>query len=101
MTENLDFKKFFLDFEKVNRVPITFVIKSEEESIDLIKKIKKDACKEFDEELVNIYMNLFEQVFTNLDLRKISNSLLGSHLIRDDFLKDLEKYFKVEYGHFD
>ena len=101
VTENLDFKKFFLDFEKVNRVPITFVIKSEEESIDLIKKIKKDACKEFDEELVNIYMNLFEEVFTNLDLRKISNSLLGSHLIRDDFLKDLEKYFKVEYGHFD
>ena len=46
-------------------------------------------------------MNLFEQVFTNLDLRQISNSLLGSQSIRENFLKDLEKYFKVEYGHFD
>jgi len=46
-------------------------------------------------------MNLFEEVFTNLDLRQISDSLLSVQLVRDNFLKDLEKYFKVEYGHFD
>ena len=38
VTETLEFKKYFLDFEKLNRVPITFVVKTDLESSEVLKK---------------------------------------------------------------
>tara|TARA_Y100001968_G_C19413278_1_gene747558 strand:+ start:25 stop:1068 length:1044 start_codon:yes stop_codon:yes gene_type:complete len=101
VTENLDFKKFFLDFEKVNRVPISFIVKSEYDSETVLNLIKEDASKLIESKLLSEYMKLFEEMFTNIDLRKISNSLLEIEVIRLNFINDLQKYFKVEYGHFD
>ena len=40
VTETLDFKKFFLDIEKINRCPITFVIKTE----DTKTMVKQNIC---------------------------------------------------------
>jgi hypothetical protein len=41
VTETLDFKKYFLDIDKIQKYPITFVIKSNEPTQDLLRKCLK------------------------------------------------------------
>src|SRR5690606_24939062 len=45
VTETLDFGKYFLDLEKVNRFPITFVVKTELTPKDAIARIERDATR--------------------------------------------------------
>jgi len=47
VTETLDFKKYFLDIDKIQKYPITFVIKSTEPTEDLLKKIRDNAGKTY------------------------------------------------------
>ncbi len=47
VTETLDFKKYFLDIDKIQKYPITFVIKSEEAVEYLKNKIQENANKAY------------------------------------------------------
>jgi len=63
VTETLDFKKYFLDIDKIQKYPITFVINSEESTKDLIKKIKDNANKVYSiKAIVDKYMDCIEEV---------------------------------------
>ncbi len=101
VTETLDFKKYFLDFDKLNRVPITFVIKTELSSDQVLSLISKKSRSEYDTNLHSNYMSLFEEVITNNNLRKIFNKICRNKDMLDHFVRDLTVNFKVEYGHFD
>lgn len=73
---NVDAGKYFLDIDKVQRYPITFVIKTNEDIDKIIEKIKIQAENKYQvkaivtryiesiEEIINItkIMNIFEQV---------------------------------------
>lgn len=63
VTETLDFKKYFLDIEKIEKFPITFVIKAVD-SIDEIKnKLESDALKTYPvKAIVNKYLNCIEEI---------------------------------------
>ena len=79
VTETLDFKKYFLDIEKIEKYPITFVIKSEDHEDLISQKIKENAKKVYPvtaivkkylsciEEIINIpkLMMYFEEVEKN------------------------------------
>ena len=43
VTEALDVKKYFLDIDKTERYPISFVIKSEKETQELLEKLRTNA----------------------------------------------------------
>lgn len=45
VTETLDVKKYFLDIDKIERYPISFVIKSEDSIDDIKEKLEKAAKK--------------------------------------------------------
>ncbi|MES2766567.1 MAG: restriction endonuclease [Bacteroidota bacterium] len=63
VTETLDFKKYFLDIDKIQKYPITFVIKSDEDSTVLLKKIKVNASKIYSiEAIIDAYMKCIEEV---------------------------------------
>ena len=63
VTETLDFKKYFLDIDKIQKFPITFVIKSDESKEDLLKKIQSNANKSYSiKAIVEKYMNCIEEV---------------------------------------
>ena len=63
VTETLDFKKYFLDIDKIQKYPLTFVIKSESKITDLIDKIRENARKAYNiEAIVNNYMNCIEEI---------------------------------------
>lgn len=76
VTETVDAGKYFLDIDKVQRYPITFVVKSNESSSKILQKIAHQANAKYQikaivkkyiesvEEVINIpkLMELFEQV---------------------------------------
>ena len=63
VTETLDFKKYFLDIDKIQKYPITFVIKSEETITDLKMKINDNANKSYSiKTIVEKYMQCIEEV---------------------------------------
>ena len=76
VTETLDFKKYFLDIDKIQKYPITFVIKSTDSLQDLTKRIKENAKKAYPIEIViDKYMDCIEEVINipslNDRLRKV------------------------------
>jgi hypothetical protein len=63
VTETLDFKKYFLDIDKIQKYPITFVIKSAEPTTDLLNKIRVNASKTYSiKAIVDKYMDCIEEV---------------------------------------
>lgn len=63
VTETLDFKKYFLDIDKIQKYPITFVVKSTEEVDLLKKKIQDNANKSYTiNAIVEKYMDCIEEL---------------------------------------
>lgn len=98
VTETLDFKKYFLDFEKVNRYPLSFVIKVEKEKSLVKTKIISDAerSNQYSNKKISLYKALFEEIFTIQDLRQISHKLQMTAV--DRVKSELSLQFQLEYG---
>lgn len=63
VTETLDFKKYFLDIDKIQKYPITFVIKSNEQRNELLTKIKENAAKTYSiTAIVDKYLDCIEEI---------------------------------------
>ncbi|MCB1156337.1 MAG: restriction endonuclease [Leptospiraceae bacterium] len=63
VTETLDTTKYFLDIDKIERYPVTFVIKSTEAPNYLLNKIESTAKKKYPiDTLVHTYMSCIEEV---------------------------------------
>lgn len=97
VTEVLDFKKYFLDIDKLVHYPITFVVKQNISPEDAIKKIKLDATGKYSNEVLQHYLDCFEEIITipvliNLLKENISNGYLES------MVDELIEQCKVEYN---
>jgi hypothetical protein len=63
VTETLDVKKYFLDIDKIQRYPVTFVIKSEEEPKVLLDGIRENANRLYAiKTIVDKYMDCIEEI---------------------------------------
>lgn len=63
VTETLDFKKYFLDIDKIEKYPITFVVKTTESVEELGKKLRANALKLYViESVVENYMSCIEEL---------------------------------------
>jgi len=63
VTETLDFKKYFLDIDKIEKYPITFVVKTTECVEELGKKLRANALKLYViESVVENYMSCIEEL---------------------------------------
>ena len=101
VTETLDFKKYFLDFEKINRFPLTFVIKQELTPSEVLTSINNQSKQQYEECTHNEYMSLFDEIITSITLRKYLNEILDNSSLTQSFLNELVINFKLEYGHYD
>ena len=100
VTETLDFRKYFLDFEKVNRYPVSFVVKVEMDAHAAESLIRRDASRSghYSEAQIDLYMDLFEEVYTLPDLRRILNALPGDAASVARMKDELTLQFRLEYG---
>jgi len=98
VTETLDFAKYFLDLEKINRYSISFVIKVDMNARDVLVQIRSDAVRsgKYTVEQINLYMSLFEEIFTLPDLRAILKTI-GKDSIAG-IKSALSLQFQLEYG---
>jgi hypothetical protein len=63
VTETLDFRKYFLDIDKIEKYPISFIVKSKESAVEILQKIKENASKTYSiKVIVEKYMACIEEV---------------------------------------
>lgn len=101
VTETLDFKKYFLDIDKIQKFPITFVIKSDEAIEDLLNKIKANANKIYlVTAIVEKYMACIEEVINIPILNQhFSDAIKLGHL--NNILNEIITQSKVEFNYTD
>lgn len=80
VTETLDFKKYFLDIDKIEHYPITFVVKSEDDEATLRQRIYNDALKTYTvESVVQKQMDCIEELINIQRLKEIFESIRQRH----------------------
>lgn len=99
VTETLDVRKYFLDIDKIERYPITFVIKAMESREDILKKLREGAERQYSvKAIVEKYMACIEDVI-NISLLQeyfktgVSQGYLG------DIMAEIVKQSKVEFNY--
>ncbi len=99
VTETLDFKKYFLDIDKIQKFPITFVIKSEEDTSTLIDKIRQNALSSYSIiSIVDTYMQCIEEIINLSELRKRFLELIENgnyHSVLDEIILQNKVEFNI------
>lgn len=99
VTETTDVKKYFLDIDKLEKFPITFVVKSNEPIEDLRGKIKAGAELQYGvEAIVNKYVSCIEEI---INIQKLKDALdeLENSLKLNEVLNEIIKQSKVEFNY--
>lgn len=97
VSEVLDFKKYFLDIDKILHFPITFVIKSEKSPKEIRKIIKNKASKKYDKETLKRYLQAIEEIISIPKLKAYLNRIIEKNK-SSQLLDDLILYYKVEFN---
>ena len=101
VTETLDFKKYFLDIDKIQKYPITFVIKSDKKIADLKKTIKDNASKTYSiKAIVDKYMDCIEEVINiTLLIDRFNEAVKQGYL--NNILNEIVTQSKIEFNYED
>jgi hypothetical protein len=98
VTETLDFKKYFLDIDKIQKYPLSFVIKSNEEESLLLEKIKSNANKIYSvKAIVDQYMQCIEEVINIPTLNKRFEETVKSGYL-SNILDEIINQSKTEFN---
>lgn len=99
VTETLDFRKYFLDIEKIERYPITFVVKSVDDVESLRHRIYQDAVKTYVvEDVVSQYIGCIEDII-NIPILLDCLGKLESLGMLHDVLNEIILQSKVEFNY--
>jgi len=101
VTETLDFKKYFLDIDKIQKFPVTFVIKSDVDTKDLLNKIRENASKTYSiKAIVDKYMDCIEEVINIPMLNKRFKETVKLGYL-NNILDEVVAQSKVEFNYAD
>ncbi len=99
VTENLDFKKYFLDIDKIQKYPITFVIKSAEGIETLKQKIQDSAKKTYSiSTIVEKYMACIEEII-NIPILNVRFNEAVKQGYLNNILDEIVLQSKVEFNY--
>ena len=101
VTETLDLKKYFLDIDKIEKYPITFVVKTEQTEKEIFKLIKEKAQEQYSiKAVVKKYMECIEEIININTLRKrLEQSIIQGNL--KNILNEILIQSKVEFNYED
>lgn len=98
VTEVLDFRKYFLDIDKLNKFAITFIVKTMLTPEIVMSKIKEDAATEYpNNEVLQRYLECFEEIITIPTLLNILGKIIDNEKL-GDMLDELILQCKIEYN---
>ena len=96
VTETLNVKKFFLDIDKVQKYPITFVVKSNESiEIMLDKLLQKAKTIYTDTQIIDKYMSCIEELINIPKLNEMLNSIAQANEL-NEVLEEISIQSKLE-----
>jgi len=77
VTETIDAGKYFLDIDKVQRYPVTFVVKTEDHVETILNQLKEQARKRYKiKAIVNRYIECVEEVINIPDVMNRFNQVI-------------------------
>jgi hypothetical protein len=98
VTETLDVKKYFLDIDKIERYPISFVIKSEEAVDELRQRLREGAERQYSiKAIVERYMSCVEEIINLGILRQRFQEAFAQGYLRD-ILDEVIRQSRVEFN---
>lgn len=98
VTETTNVKKYFLDIDKIERYPITFVIKSELSEKQLKKMLKEGAEAQFSiKAIVKKYMDAIEELINLPKIKSIFKDLMKEGK-SDEILEEIIQQSRVEFN---
>ncbi|TNE71988.1 restriction endonuclease [bacterium] len=99
VTETTDVKKYFLDIDKLEKFPVTFVVKSEETPESLLTKIRENAEKQYSiKAIVDKYVSCIEEIINIQELTNRFNKAVELGLL-NDILDEIIIQSKVEFNY--
>ena len=101
VTETIDVNKYFLDIDKVQRFPITFVVKSAETAEQIRASIRAQAVAKYKiEAVVDTYMKAVEEVINVKDLVSAFDAVVKSGRLQS-VMDEIVVQSKVEFNYND
>lgn len=101
VTETIDVKKYFLDIDKVQRFPITFVVKSTDDSAKILEAIRTQAVARYKIDcVVNSYMSAVEEVINVNSLVVAFKEVVKLGRLQD-VMEEIVVQSKVEFNYSD
>jgi len=101
VTETVDVNKYFLDIDKIEKYPITFVVKSSDSIPALRQKIQEQAEKQYSiKAIVSRYMECVEEIINVPTLIERFEKAIGQGHF-GNILNEIIKQSKVEFSYQD
>lgn len=99
VTETLDVRKYFLDIDKIERYPITFVIKSTEPPGMLLKKLREGAERQYSvKAIVEKYMACIEEIINIPILQeRFRTGVTQGYLVK--IINEIVRQSKIEFNY--
>lgn len=99
VTETVDANKYFLDIDKIQKFPITFVVKSSQSKEQIRADIRSQAIQKYKiESVVNAYMDAVEEIINVDDLVHAFNGILQSGEL-ESVMNEIILQSKVEFNY--
>ncbi len=101
VTETTDVKKYFLDIDKLEKFPVTFVVKSTTSIEELRESIKTGAIEQYGiDKVVEKYMDCIEEIINIDSLKKSLDKVEKGKNLRN-VLSEIIKQSKIEFNYED
>lgn len=101
VTETIDAGKYFLDIDKVQRFPITFVVKSNQQPEEIQASIRNQARNKYlIDSVVDSYMESIEEIINIPDLLNIFQNIVEQKRL-PNVMKEIIIQSKVEFNYQD
>ncbi|MCX8496956.1 MAG: hypothetical protein ORN51_12315 [Akkermansiaceae bacterium] len=98
VTETLDVKKYFLDIDKIEKFPISFVIKTLMDVSEIRARLELGALEQYGvRDVVNKYMNAIDEIITIPRLLEIFDALVTKGRTAE-VLDEIIRWSKVEFN---
>jgi hypothetical protein len=101
VTETVDVNKYFLDIDKVQRFPITFVIKTDQTAKEIFKILRQQAFAKYKiETVVESYIAAIEEIINTQNLIQSFRNLLAIGKL-PEIMDEIIRQSKVEFNYSD
>ncbi len=99
VTETVDMNKYFLDIDKIERYPITFVVKSSDSDIEIKRKIEAQARKQYSiNAIVSRYMECIEEIINvAILIDRFEEAVAKGYL--NNILNEIIKQSRLEFNY--